>query len=136
MQVKHQFEVDKRETRIKEIAAIEKKMPDRAVSMENNRRSSTLVPPLDLSKVKGYEDHLRDKMAAKNKDKSLSIQDASNVKQSYTNAATSKDANVSNYKKSYNNNKASGSRAYSGIGGIERSSSGPHGSSGPSKAAM
>ena len=70
LQVKHQFEVDKRETRIKEIAAIEKKMPDRAVSMENNRRSSTLVPPLDLSKVKGYEDHLRDKMAAKNKDKS------------------------------------------------------------------
>ena len=32
-------------------------------SSQQNRRSNTLVPRLDLTKVKGYEDHLREKAA-------------------------------------------------------------------------
>ena len=68
IQVKHQFEVDIRETRMRAAPVVDKQKADRAASQEN-RRSSTLVPPLDLSKVKGYEDHIKEKMAAKNKEK-------------------------------------------------------------------
>ena len=32
------------------------------------------MPPLDLTKVKGYEDHVRDKMAQKNKEKNKTSQ--------------------------------------------------------------
>ena len=64
-QVKQQFQVDNKETRIRSISAGQ---PERAASQQN-RRSSTLVPPLDLSKVKGYEDHVREKLAQKAKEK-------------------------------------------------------------------
>jgi len=57
-QVKTQFEVDNKETRIRGCHDVQK--PERAVS-QPNKRSSALVPPLDLSKVKAYEEHIREK---------------------------------------------------------------------------
>ena len=60
-----QLEVDKRETRIRSLHETTK--AERAASAEN-KRSSTLVPKLNLNKVKGYEEHLRDKQASKGKE--------------------------------------------------------------------
>ena len=51
--VKESYGVDQNETRIRGIK-------ERA-SSQQNRRCSTLVPKLDLTKVKPYEEHLRDK---------------------------------------------------------------------------
>jgi len=41
--------------------------PERGASQENGR-SGSRVPPLDLTKVKGYEQHVREKMAQKTKE--------------------------------------------------------------------
>lgn len=51
-------EVDRNETRCRGVKEA------RAVS-QPNVRSSSIVPPLDLTKVKPYEDHLKEKQAAK-----------------------------------------------------------------------
>lgn len=67
-QVQAQFEVDKRETRIR---SLHDTKAERAASVENKRSRSTLVPKLDLAKVKGYEEHLRDKQVLKGKEKNL-----------------------------------------------------------------
>ena len=56
--MKDSYGVDENETRIK--AGVK----ERATSHQNSR-SSTLVPKLDLSKVKPYEEHLKEKQAAK-----------------------------------------------------------------------
>ena len=66
-QVKNAFKLDQRETRIVQAVQQEKStdfmgQAERA-SSQQNKRSKTLVPRLDLSKVKGYEDHLREKAA-------------------------------------------------------------------------
>ena len=64
-QVKSAFELDQRETRIVQANQQEYRSVGQGerASSQQNKRSKTLVPRLDLSKVKGYEDHLKDKAA-------------------------------------------------------------------------
>lgn len=64
MQLKTQYEVDDHETRIRgyrEPTVNESKQPPERAASQPSRKASVLVPLLDLSKVKGYEEHLRDK---------------------------------------------------------------------------
>ena len=63
-QLKTQYEVDNHETRIRGFQENannnEQTQAERAAS-QPHRNASVTVPPLDLTKVKGYEEHLRDK---------------------------------------------------------------------------